>query len=440
MDLRSVAREIFHEALADVAVASVFGRKVQVRGSELLVEDRTLDLSLFRDICVIAIGKAANPMTAGLLSILRPALHPAQTLRGVVVGADTPAQPDHRLAYLLGSHPLPDESSSLAAALILEALQYGTEESLILFLISGGASAMVERPLDPVITLAELTSFHQALVHSGLSIHQMNVLRKHLSAVKGGRLAVAGGGATMCTLLVSDVPPGKPDTIGSGPTLPDSSTLDECRHLLKDGLAHTTIPASIREWFSKPDCPETPTATHPAFRKASWHILLSSDDLCIAAARSARARGFHVEIDLACDEWHYGLAADHLLGHLRRMQHGSRPACLISAGELAVPIDGPSGVGGRNQQFALLCTRPLSDWGSPAAVLSAGTDGLDGNSPAAGAVVDDTSLHRATQNGMSADEALASFNAHPLLHALGDDIITGPTGNNLRDLRVFLLA
>lgn len=437
-DLRAIAREIFLETLSRLEIKAVMQRKLKMDGTRLIIEGGGFELKDFRHIALVAIGKAAVPMAEGLLEILGPLLG-VHRLDGVVVGPNAPTRSDPRLRYFHGSHPLPSAASQQAADAVLELLARCNKNSLVFFLISGGASAMVERPLSPAISIEEVAEFYQTLVHSGLNIAQMNTLRKHLSAVKGGRLAVAAGNATKCTLLVSDVPPGMPDVVGSGGPLPDSSTVEDCRELLRAKLNDAPVPRAIRDWFESSDCPETPRQDHPAFRKASWHMLLSSDDLCATARDVAISRGFDTSIDLSCDEWDYRDAAECLLGRFREMrQNSSGPVCLVSGGELSVKITGTPGRGGRNHQFALECARQLAQTPEHVAVLSAGSDGIDGNTHSAGAVADNSTVMRATEQGLETGKALAHFNAYPLLHALGDTIEIGPTGNNLRDLRLLL--
>lgn len=413
-------------------------RKIQRAGSSVQVGSSHYDLQAFRDVQIVAIGKAAVPMAEGLLAILDPALRTGQRVKGIVVGASEPAFRDARLLYRAGSHPLPDGTSLDAARAILQLLQETTERTLVFFLISGGASAMVELPLVDDISLGDLTLFSQLLVHSGLPIAEMNALRKHLSAVKGGRLALAAGPATQCTLLVSDVPPSQTDAVGSGPSVPDPSTLLVCQHLLASEFADRAIPQSIRDAFASGSLPETPKVSHSAFARSSVHMLLSSIDLCETAQAVAQEHGFSTVVDLSCDEGNYKETATYLLHRLQELAVTGTGACVVSGGEVSVPLSGVAGIGGRNQHFALECARLLAGSHRATVVLSAGSDGVDGNSSAAGAVVDTTTVQRACARGLSVDSALSSFNAFPLFHAIGDSIITGPTSNNLRDLRLLL--
>jgi len=291
---------------------------------------------------------------------------------------------------------------------------------------------MVELPLDPGLTLAEMREFHKALLHSGLSIVEMNALRKHVSAVKGGRLAVAAGGATQCTVLVSDVPAGWEHMVSSGPSLGDPSTLADCARLIGG------MPGRVAELLRAENLPETPKPCDATFLRGESLVLLSNDVLVEHAATAARDRGYAVTIDSSCDDWDYADAARYLLGKLQQLSTKSGRVCLISGGEVSVTISGKTGEGGRNSHFALECAITIARYLSEgrAAVLSAGSDGIDGNSAAAGAVVDQTTVKRALAAGFDPSEALLGFDSGAMFRALGDAVITGPTGNNLRDIRM----
>jgi hydroxypyruvate reductase len=295
---------------------------------------------------------------------------------------------------------------------------------------------MVEKPLDPGITLEETAAFHEALVHSGLAITEMNTLRKHFSRVKGGRLAVAAQGAKQCTLIVSDVPGAALDVVGSGPSLPDPSTVEQSRQILVSGLLG--LPPKVLTFLQSPGLPETPKADHPAFRDAAWISVLSSKDLCDHATLFAEQAGFAVAVDNGCDEWEYRDAARYLIDRLIVLRVRHPRACVISAGEVSVKLSERHGIGGRNQQFVLECARILAEEKLPFTVLSAGSDGIDGNSPAAGALCDRTTWSRALAYGLDPAAALEAFDSFTLFEALGDSIRTGPTGNNLRDIRILM--
>jgi hydroxypyruvate reductase len=296
---------------------------------------------------------------------------------------------------------------------------------------------MLELPLDPAISFADMAGFHRALIGSGMAIEQMNILRKHVSAVKGGRLAAAASAALrQYTLLLSDVPGGRADLIGSGPSLPDPSTWEDCLSLLARLEKVSEVPRSVLEFFRGGAPVETPKASDDIFRCAAWKILASSADLAESAASLARQAGFEVAIDNGCDDWDYREAGSYLLERAKQLSDAQGACCVISVGEVTVQLPRGAGEGGRNQQFALWCARELDRRKWRATVLSAGSDGIDGNSEAAGAVCDETTAVEALRLGFDVTDSLERFDASPLLRLLRADLVTGPTGNNLRDLRM----
>ena len=293
----------------------------------------------------------------------------------------------------------------------------------------------MEKPIDDEISLDDLIATYSALVHSGAPIAEINAIRKHLSAVKGGRLAKAAFPAQQISLLVSDVPDNTPDALASGPTMPDSTSVADCYRVAEKYDLVPQFPASVRELFERHALEETPKSDDPVFERARWWTVLSNQTAIEQASVAAERAGFFVHIDNSCDDWDYQTAADYLLKKLRELRKQCSPVCLISGGEVTVKVTNP-GIGGRNHQFALACAEKIA--GEPITVLSAGTDGVDGNSPAAGAVVDGSTIERIREQGLNARQALEDFDAYPVFRALGDAIETGPTGNNLRDVRILL--
>ncbi|HEX6772849.1 MAG TPA: DUF4147 domain-containing protein [Acidobacteriaceae bacterium] len=475
--LRKDAGAIFAHTLEACGVDRAFRERLRVEDSTIVVEhpfspERSrpplqIDLRPFRKILIVSFGKAAVPMMESLLAILprKPRIH------GVCSAPAKPAKRDWRIRYYAGGHPVPNRDSLRAARRALRMLRRASKTTLVLYLISGGGSALIDLPLDPTISLADLVSFHRALIASGAPIAEINTLRKHLSAVKGGRLAEAAARATKLTLQIVDVPASHSDAVASGPTLEDPSTVQDCREILERYHLLENFPASVRRFFSRPDLPETPgdkaamkyaAEKREEARKAGRKVfafgylttaplgtnwlatVLSNRDLLRAAHEKAAALGYEVVIDNACDDWPYDKAADYLADRLIkvRAQHLGRKLCLLSGGEVTVHIDRAPGIGGRNQQFALACALLLEERLRDQAIvcLSAGSDGADGNSPAAGAFVDPATGSRARAHNLDPTAALANFDAGTLFSALGDGIVTGPTGNNLRDLRIFLSA
>jgi len=352
-----------------------------------------------------------------------------------VASSVEPAAQVHGFRYFRGGHPTPNAESIQAASAMLRMLEAQPASALVIFLLSGGGSSIVEKPIDDEISLDDLIATYRALVHSGAPIAEINAVRKHLSAVKGGRLAQAAFPAQQVSLLVSDVPDNTPDALASGPTMPDSTTVDDCYRIVEKHALLKQFPESTRELCERHALEETPKSDDPAFHRARWWPVLSNQSAIDEAGVAAERAGFIVHVDNSCDDWDYERAGDYLLRRVRELRKQFSPVCLISGGEVTVKVvDG--GVGGRNQQFALAYAEKIA--GENITVLSAGTDGVDGNSPAAGAVVDGTTVERARSRGLDARTALERFDAYPFFAALGDAIETGPTGNNLRDLRILL--
>ncbi len=438
-NLSELARTIFAQALGDCSVEQATSRRVYVQNSSLHIDGEAIAVSRLQHVRIIAVGKAANAMLLAAARQLQAL--PGCDIAGVVIAPVPPAQLPDGLQYFAGGHPSPNEASFAGARAALDMLRAVSENSaantLCLFLISGGASAMMELPLDPAIGLSDTAGFHRALVASGASITEINCVRKHFSAVKGGRLALAAGSALCHSLLISDVPAGHEDALGSGPTIPDASTVADCRDILARYRLLAQFPAAVRRFFESAELPETPK---PAALHAQFCVLLSAQDLAQAAARRAEALGWTAVIDNTCDEWEYKAAAKYLLDRLRTSRHQHLRVCLISAGEVIVGLPGkdvPVGMGGRNQQFALFAATLLTAADGPVTILSAGSDGIDGNSPAAGAVVDVNAVTDPAER-TGAVQALANFDTYSFLNGREATITTGPTGNNLRDLRILL--
>ena len=438
MTLLNTAKSIFLDTLHHLTISEALRTHVHNQGETLHIGGSAYELQNFHRVVVISVGKAAAPMWEALLPELEAVLKRGQAIETIVVGPTMLQKESHKVRFFLGGHPLPDQTSLDAADTVLKLLVSCGDCCLVLFLISGGASAMIEKPVGSHFTVEETAEFYRALIQSGLAITQMNALRKHFSQVKGGRLAVAAQQATQCTLLISDVPRNELHIVGSGPSLPDPSTVEDCRRIIATNLGALNFSGNVLAFFKDPELEETPKADHPAFRNSGWISLLSSDDLCKFAGEIAARLGFHVVVDNRCDDWDYKDAASYLLGRLRGLSQQHSRICLISVGEVTVQLPSARGIGGRNQQFVLECSRLIVDQNMKATVFSGGTDGVDGNSPAAGAVCDETTMTRAVSEGLDIIAGLQQFDSFPIFRALDDAIITGPTGNNVRDLRILL--
>jgi hydroxypyruvate reductase len=436
--MRDVAREIFTSALKNASIESAFARNVHCERRVLRIGDDLHDLDSYQRVFVVSIGKAAHTMAAALEAQLGSRSFEA----GIVASSAEPDTQVRGFRYFHGGHPTPTAESIRAADAILKSLTALDSASLVIFMISGGGSSIVEKPVDDDISLPDLAATYRTLVHSGAPIAEINAIRKHLSAVKGGRLAQAAYPAQQVSILVSDVPDDTPDALASGPTMPDSTSIQDCERIAAKYKLIDQFPKSVADLFRQHALDETPKSDDPAFVRARWWTVLSNQVAIDEAAAAATRAGFAVEVDNSCDDWPYDKAAAYLLNRLRELRRSVSRVCLISGGEVTVTVRN-GGIGGRNQQFALACAEPIS--GHDITVLSAGTDGIDGNSPAAGAIVDGSTLGRVKDRvGARAGSteavrhALSSFNAYPLFDALGDTLVTGPTGNNLRDLRILL--
>jgi hydroxypyruvate reductase len=426
--MRTLARDIFAHALAECSVEKAFERNIGCDRGVLRIADDLYDLRAYGRVYIVSIGKAAHTMVDALTARVGP-------LEGIVVAPITPEPFQPGFEYFRGGHPLPNADSVKAARAILAGLDAQNDASLVIFMISGGGSALCEKPIDDSISLQDVIATNKALVLSGAPIARINAIRKHLSAVKGGRLALAAGRAQQVSILISDVPENALDSLASGPTMPDSTTVDDCYKIAREYGITPLLPPPVRLLFDRHLLEETPKSDNPAFAHSRWWPVLSNATAVNAAVLFAASNGYAVEIDNSCDDWDYARAADYLLDRLRTLRKGVSRACIISGGEVTVQVkDG--GRGGRNQHFALHCATHIA--GEDITILSAGTDGIDGVSDAAGAVVDGSTVERAHAAGCDPQRALERFDSFPLFDAIGDAIITGPTGTNVRDLRILL--
>jgi len=432
--VKKTAEHVFRHTLAAIDIPSALARRMDRRG--LLISaggSSDIDLSGFREIVAIAFGKAALAMARGLHEVLIPEFPPD----GIVV---VPAPASLSLPgwkTFVGGHPLPTAESFAAGKAILERLARCDERTLVFFLISGGGSSLVEQPLGPGVTLEDFQQLHSALITCGAPIEEINVVRKHLSATKGGRLAAAVPRSMKITFAISDVPEGEESALASGPTVPDPTTADDTQRIVRKYGLLAKLPASLRGMIERRAFGETPKDGDAAFACARFEILLGEHELLHAAHHCCEAEGFTCLVDTETDNWPLQKAAEHLLGQLEilKQENPRRRVAIFAGGEVSSPVTG-DGIGGRNSAFVLACVLKIA--GKRIAVLSAGTDGVDGNSPAAGAVADGETFSRAQTMGLDAGEFLRRCDAHGFFARIDDAIVTGPTGNNLRDLRILL--
>jgi hydroxypyruvate reductase len=449
--LKHIARRIFDQTLTAIDIPATMRRKLVPDGSCITANDTIFNLADYSSVYAVAIGKASPAMARGLVAIIGSgALTDAILVapRGLL-----PANKNDLLTTensvagfrsIAAGHPLPDEGSFTAAREILALLSKCDDRSLVFFLLSGGGSALVELPLDPSITLNGVQELYRLLVGCGASIDEINAVRKHLSAVKGGRLAAAAPAAMKLTLAVTDVPEGHESALASGPTLPDPTTVADTRAVIERYGLRDKLPAPLRAQLSADSAlAETLKSGDPAFARNHFELLLGMRDLFHHAHFSSEANGCLTVCDNSTDDWPVAKAAGYLLDQLMSLAAASpgRRVALIADGELSSPVKG-KGIGGRNSAFVLECVSRIAELkmeGKNIAVLSAGTDGIDGNSPAAGALADGNTLARAWSAGLDPADFAARSDSYTFFHRLGDAIETGPTGNNLRDLRVLIM-
>ena len=430
--VKETLRRLFLSTLDKLSLHQVMADRVHCRDGMLRVGDEQIKLAAFKKTLAVAVGKAALPMAQATAGILRPHI-----VSGVVVSSAAVTElPPYFVSYT-GGHPYPDEQSFHAADVVLELLDDMREQYLVLYLLSGGGSAICEKPIAKEISLEDSREFFRLLVTCGANIVEMNVLRKHFSAIKGGRLAQQANPARQVTLYISDVPPDKPSAVASGPTMPDESTVEDCYEIVERLGLLERLPAPIRSMFHDRRIPETPKPGDAIFARSSWHCLLDNQAGIDRLRAACEGEGWVVDQDLSVDDLPLEEAAERLLTRLTELKsrHPGRATALLTGGELSWPVTG-DGLGGRNLAFVLDCAKRIA--GRNIAVVSAGTDGIDGNSPAAGAVADGGTLERAAKLGLDAQDFQQRSDSYRFFEKLGDAIITGPTGNNIRDLRLLV--
>ena len=438
-ELRKAALEIFGAAVQAVDPAAAIHRHMKREGARLTIGGEVLDLAAVRQIVVIGLGKAGASMAVAVEEILGERIQ-----RGVVVTKYGHVQPMKIIRLHEAGHPVPDEAGIAGAQAILDCVKGLGPEDLVLVLISGGGSALTPAPVGG-ISLAEKQALTKALLACGADIREMNILRKHISRIKGGQLARAAQPAQVRTLILSDIVGDPLDAIASGPTVPDPTTYADALGILDKYRIRQEIPAEIRthlEAGAAGKVSETPKPTDPLFARVKSLMVASNIQALEAAKVEAQRLGLRAMILSSFVEGETrDVARMHAALALEVRASGNPvtpPVCFITGGETTVTLKG-KGKGGRNQEFALAAALDIAGL-RDVVVLSAGTDGTDGPTDAAGAIADGDTLERAVAAGLKPRAALDGNDAYPFFERLSDLIITGPTRTNVMDVRLVLVG
>ena len=422
---RHHALQIFRAALQAADPERAVLDHLSFDGRVLKAGRKRYRLAEFDHIQVIGAGKAGAAMAHAIERLLGRRIS-----GGLINVPDGTAAKLRRVQLQPCGHPIPDERGADGARRMLEIARAAGPRDLLIACISGGASAMLPAPAPP-LTLVEKQQLTRQLLASGATIHEMNAVRKHLSLIKGGQLAQAAFPATLLTLMISDVVGDDPEVIGSGPTVPDPSTVDNAVRILQKYGIH--VPAEALH--------ETPKPGDRAFAHSSHLIVASNKQAIAAAAECARKLGYRTMVLSTTIEGETREIANMHARIAREILETGRPirrpACLLSGGETTVTVRG-KGLGGRNQEFVLAAALGLGSAG-PVTILSAGTDGIDGPTPAAGAIADSTTLPRASAAGLDARRFLEDNDSYHFFEPLDALLKTGPTGTNVADIRVLLI-
>ncbi len=415
---------------------------VKRRGSALRVGDRKFDLGSYPAVWVLGAGKASAAMALLLEEVLGKHL-----AGGLVVTKYGHGLPLKKIEVVEAGHPLPDANGVDAGLRMISLIKSRIRPGdLVLCVFSGGGSALLVAPAAG-ISLGDKLACTRLLLDSGATIHEINAIRKHLSSLKGGGLARLLSQATTVSLIISDVVGDDLDTIASGPLVPDSSTYGDCLELLHRLEIARDLPPAVLDRLEAGAAgriPETPKAGDTVFRKGANFIIAGNSHACGAAAREARRLGYKVLVLTSQLEgetreaahFHMSIVEETVL----RGRPLRRPACLISGGETTVKVTG-SGLGGRNQEFALHCVRRLARLPAPCLVASVGPDGTDGPTDAAGAIADNTTLSRSLKFGARfLQDSIDKNDSYNFFRHLNDLIVTGPTRTNVADLHLILIG
>lgn len=432
MSLASDARAIFRAGVSAADPGRALRSVVQRRPRGLAIGGRGLVPGTGGQIRVVGLGKASAAMADAAASLL------GRDVEGIVAVPRGYPAPRSGVRVVWGDHPIPSRASLAAGRALLREVRAADPADRILFLISGGGSAVAELPDEP-LSIRDLGETTRVLLASGAPIDAMNAVRRHLSGLKGGRLALAGPAGGFATVAISDVVGDSPEDVASGPTVPDPTTFRDALRVVGRWKLRRRLPNPVLRHLvegSRGRLPETPKPNDPAFRGAVFRYGATNRTALEAAGRAAERRGYRTHLRSSPMVGETQPVARRFASDLLRYSVGA-PFALLSGGETTVTLGPSAGRGGRNQEFALAVSLPIA--GRPGVlVLSAGTDGVDGPTDAAGGWVDGSTAARASARGLDISGALERHASYEALDRLGTLLRTGPTGTNVMDLHIGL--
>jgi hydroxypyruvate reductase len=443
--------------MSDPLLIALFDAAVRAaRGADLLIAHSKVEANTWRysgpggavdvplpqpgrgRVLVTGAGKAAASLAQGLEAVLGERID-----SGVVLVKHGHGLPLKRVTVLEGGHPVPDAAGLAGTRQLMQSVEGASENDTLFFVLTGGASALLIEPA-PGLSFTDVQTANRLLVNGGAQIDEINAVRKHLSAVTGGRLRQRARCKAFCTLAISDVIGESPAAIGSGPSVADPSTFQECIAVVDRYRLRDALPRAVVEHLERGVAglvAETPKETSGIFRDSQYRIVASNRISIDAAARTARERGCRVEILTTEMQGHTHEAAHQFAAALRQaasVRRDDASIVLLAGGETTLAVEG-NGKGGRNQEFALVAALDLQGLDN-VALLSAGSDGTDGPTDAAGAFVDGSTVTHARERGLDANDFLRRHDSYPLLDALGALHRTGPTGTNVMDLAIAVVT
>lgn len=441
MDLHAVAAELQRAALDAVEPGLAVRQHVRRQDDLLVIAGRRYDVDDYEHLFVLSGGKAAAPMTAAIQEVLGERLTGGVVVTKYGHGEIPESKSQNPINLIEAGHPVPDESSVRGAQALADLARQATERDLVICLISGGGSALLTLPV-PGLTLADLQALTDALLRCGATIDEINAVRKHCSRIKGGNLARLAAPADVVTLILSDVVGDPLDVIASGPTVPDPTTVDDARKVLEQYGIVETKETGFLEKNPVSFLRETPKPGDPIFQRVQ-HVIVGSNRLAaLAAVEKARQMGFNALLISTYVEGEAREVAKVAAALAKGMRaHGdplSAPACLVWGGETTVTVRG-EGKGGRNQELALAAALALDGWAG-VLVMALATDGTDGPTDAAGAIVTGETIARGRKLGLDPRAALEANDSYHFFEALDGLIRTGPTGTNVNDLLFVLVG